>query len=376
MHDIRGFFIRKERLKKGYSLEALAHDICSISYLSKLEHSQVKASDEIYELLFHKLDITYLNDNEVSNIKKKLDNFFHSYFTYQYGCDQLCNELLLYEDEVKYSQLSLYYQIFKLYAQEMVSKKVEVDVDLNHYIQYMNQQEKKLYHLYKALFLGEYKNIFEDDTLDIFIWKAKAMILCNEKQYLFAYDLLQRAYQVVSQSGDIIGMQDILLSLGYVCSYIDLFAMSKFYHSAIKLSNHHNVQAMSYYNMGCIFLIHQEYSKAITYLKKGFIFCENTQLKKAYYEKLFIYYAIQKNEQKKHEYFEKVMDSSYYQLYSIMNIYLDYDQKIEYINLIKKLKGENKMLKHLFIQNCIKLKRYKDLYLEGEFVKKCNVAGE
>lgn len=370
MHDIRGFLIRKERIKKGYSLEALAHSICSISYLSKVEHNQVKASDEVYELLFRKLDIIYARNNEVLNIRRKLDNFFHSYFTYQYGCEELCNELLVYEEKAKFSELSLYFQIFKLYAQEMINRDIDIDIDLNCYTQFMTSQEKRLYELYRSLFLGESKKLFENETLDIFIWKAKAMILCEEKQYLSAYDLLQRAYQVVAQRADIIGMQDILLSLGYICSYIDLFAMAKFYHSAIKLSNNHYAQAMAYYNMGCIYLIHQEHKKAITYLKKGFKLCKSTQLKKAYYEKLFIYYAIHKNEQRKHEYFEKVVDSTYYQLFLIMKKYLDYDYESEYIRLIKMRKDENKMLKYLYIMNCAKLKRYKELYLESEIVKK------
>ncbi len=370
MHDIRGFLIRKERIKKGYSLEALAHSICSISYLSKVEHHQVIASDEVYELLFRKLDIIYVRNNEVLDVRRKLDEFFHSYFSYQYGCEELCIELLAYEEKVKFSEVSLYFQIFKLYAQEMVNIDVDMNVDLNCYMQFMTNQEKRLYELYKALFLGESKKLFKNETLDIFIWKAKAMILCEEKQYLSAYDLLQRAYQVVSQRADIIGMQDILLSLGYICSYIDIHAMDKFYHSAIKLSNDHFVQAIAYYNMGCIFLIHQEHDKAIRYLKKGFKLCKHTHLKKEYYEKLFIYYAIHKHEQKKHEYFEKVVDSSFYQLFLVMNNYLEYNHEEEYIKLIKNWKDENKMLHYLYIMNCVKLKRYKEVYLESEFVKK------
>lgn len=363
--------IKKERIKKGYSLEALAHSICSVSYLSKVEHHQVVASNEIYELLFRKLDILYVSNQEILDIRKKLDAFFHSYFTYQYGCESLCRELLAYEEQVKYSEISLYFQIFKLYAQEMLHMDMKIDMDLHKYTQFMTNQEIKLYELYSALVLGESNRLFENETLDIFIWKAKAMILCEEKQYLAAYDLLQRAYQVVSQRADMIGMQDILLSLGYICSYIDIYAMDKFYHAAIKLSNHHDVQAMAYYNMGCIYFIHQDYKKAITYLKKGFKVCKNKQLKKAYYEKLFIYYALHKDVHRKHEYFKKI-DSDYDSLFVIMNEYLDYDYELEYIRLLKLRKDENKMLKHLYCINCVKLKRYKELYLESEFVKNKN----
>ncbi|MEC5425436.1 helix-turn-helix transcriptional regulator [Virgibacillus sp. C22-A2] len=72
------FNLRNER---GLTQEELSEGICSISYLSKLEHNQIKYSDEILSLLFQKLNVDEnklytkhknFNDN-VSNLSKFID---------------------------------------------------------------------------------------------------------------------------------------------------------------------------------------------------------------------------------------------------------------------------------------------------------------
>ncbi|WP_391204488.1 tetratricopeptide repeat protein [Psychrobacillus sp. L4] len=73
-----GHFIKEERIKQQMKQIYLAQDICSASYLSKIENNEISPSKEILDLLLEKLSITIdsLNltppDIEDNNIKFEL----------------------------------------------------------------------------------------------------------------------------------------------------------------------------------------------------------------------------------------------------------------------------------------------------------------
>lgn len=56
--------VRKIRQEKEWSLESLAHGICSVSYLSKLEKGDALCSEEILSLLMKRLKISQPFGNE------------------------------------------------------------------------------------------------------------------------------------------------------------------------------------------------------------------------------------------------------------------------------------------------------------------------
>ena len=77
-----GTKIRFYRKKQGLTLEQLADGICSVSYLSKIEHGD-KSSDEISRLLCDRLGISYIDEveEEKENLAKldlELDNWYSS----------------------------------------------------------------------------------------------------------------------------------------------------------------------------------------------------------------------------------------------------------------------------------------------------------
>lgn len=221
--DIRGVFIKINRERLGYSLEALSNGICSVSYLSKIEHDEVTASDEIYTLLLKKLGLKQPSNQEILELKKLLDEFFHFFF---YG-DQRCNqfiEKLEKMDEVANSSLYLYYQIFQLYAKKITVTISNDTLLLERYVSYMNDEELFLYQLYKGLH-GQDCHLMYDDYRQLYIWKAKGNIALEKRKYLLAYDNYQYAYQIACRIGNTICMADILMSLGYVSSYLDIGAM-------------------------------------------------------------------------------------------------------------------------------------------------------
>ncbi len=53
------FLIRHERLKRNWSQEGLCKDICTVSYLSKIEQGKAEPSAEILSLLFERLGVEW-----------------------------------------------------------------------------------------------------------------------------------------------------------------------------------------------------------------------------------------------------------------------------------------------------------------------------
>ncbi|MEQ6378681.1 helix-turn-helix transcriptional regulator [Bacillaceae bacterium S4-13-56] len=75
-----GETLRFVRKKNGLSQEKVAKEICSISYLSKLETGKIQGSDEIVTLLFQKLKIPIkLNeDNSIflTIVEEKIETLY------------------------------------------------------------------------------------------------------------------------------------------------------------------------------------------------------------------------------------------------------------------------------------------------------------
>lgn len=61
---MKGSLIKQHRKFKNMTLEELATGICSVSYLSKIEHDTINASDQIYRLLGERLKIKLTDINQ------------------------------------------------------------------------------------------------------------------------------------------------------------------------------------------------------------------------------------------------------------------------------------------------------------------------
>lgn len=56
---IVGFILRRERLARDWSQDGLCRGICAVSYLSKIEHGSVIASEDILSRLFERMDLPW-----------------------------------------------------------------------------------------------------------------------------------------------------------------------------------------------------------------------------------------------------------------------------------------------------------------------------
>ncbi|ARI75890.1 helix-turn-helix domain-containing protein [Halobacillus mangrovi] len=61
---MKGSLIKQHRKLNNMTLEELARGICSVSYLSKIEHNTINASEQIYRLLGERLNIALTDINQ------------------------------------------------------------------------------------------------------------------------------------------------------------------------------------------------------------------------------------------------------------------------------------------------------------------------
>lgn len=57
--EYAGFLLRRERLKRNWSQEGLCRDICTVSYLSKIEQGKAVPSEDILRLLMQRMDLDW-----------------------------------------------------------------------------------------------------------------------------------------------------------------------------------------------------------------------------------------------------------------------------------------------------------------------------
>lgn len=126
---IIGQIIKRERLKQNFKQISLAHGICSVSYLSKIEANLTQPSDEILNLLLERLNISLneLSRTEETQYIQKLLNVYKEAVLSQdkaYTFEQLSKE---FNEPVQFSADFYYYAytiyMFRLYL--IVEKDME-----------------------------------------------------------------------------------------------------------------------------------------------------------------------------------------------------------------------------------------------------------
>lgn len=370
MKDLRSLFIHVNRNKLGYSVETLSYGICTPSYLLKIENNEVKTSDDIYSFLFRKMELEYTRSKDVQYIYEKIDLFFNHFFADSIKCKKICLELLKEEHVVEYTQAFIYFQIFKLYSKDFIAQDNVSEINLQEYEEYMNDKEKLLYDLYRGLYLGEETELTKQDPTDIYILKAKANILSRKGLYLEAYDALQKAYHIACNEADMIGMGDILLALDHVSSYIDIKAMEQVYSNTVKGNPDNDAKAFAYFNIGSAFIEKNKYNEALSYLLEGEKACQKEKLLIQYYERIFICYCLIGEEADKHRYFDKLSQSRYYPIFEIMNANQQYDYDRKYVEIVRDIRNDNLVFRHIHRINCIRNRRYKEYFADSYFAEK------
>src|SRR5690349_13076615 len=84
-YDFLSAWIKYTRIKNGYSQEALAHGICSISHLSYFENGKKRLRKEIIEALLKRLNIEKIDKlASIGLVRQKLNTMMNDIESFNY----------------------------------------------------------------------------------------------------------------------------------------------------------------------------------------------------------------------------------------------------------------------------------------------------
>ncbi|AGF57329.1 transcriptional regulator with XRE-family HTH domain [Clostridium saccharoperbutylacetonicum] len=115
-YDFLSSWIKYTRIKNGFSQEALAHGICSVSHLSYFENGKKHLRKEIIEALLKKLKITDLDKfTDIGKVRQKLNTMMNDIESYNFdGAKRIYKKLLKIEPIINHSPYSIEFKIYDL----------------------------------------------------------------------------------------------------------------------------------------------------------------------------------------------------------------------------------------------------------------------
>ncbi|MBK3495528.1 helix-turn-helix transcriptional regulator [Viridibacillus sp. YIM B01967] len=294
-----GYIIKSERIRQNMKQKVLSKDICSTSYLSKIESEQKSPSQEVLDALIERLQIN-LNDFTSENEKQFVSKLYESYKSIVLTRnEQSAKEKLNYymtkdfgfEDVTNFYFYNLY--LFRLF---LVSKQPLVDIEYFLKAFYameenLNDQQRFLYNLnaniyycrksdyLKALpFLESSINLLQKIQLEDWekadYYYALALNYYSLNQNLNALEYAKMASDIYERSGYYACSVDckILLAAAY--------SQNGHYSSAEKIlldasifCNMYQLQqfeGLLSQNIGFIYALQGDAKKAISYYKKSY----------------------------------------------------------------------------------------------------------
>lgn len=251
-----GMLIKSKRKELDWSQESLAHGICAVSYLSKIEKGQITPSYEIEELLLKRLNINFNKelDKESLNLTNKLYDLL---FT---GRFKEFNKKIKNIDLDKYVA-SLNYLDIKL-LDHFSNDKGPIEDYLE---EYLNNKQLAMQKILKGS--SEQAILLYPCAFTYFIMGKD--LYDKGKQYASAINNLNIAYNMASSNGDAYLMLAAKTWIGNCYSNVlDVENMLKEYDIALKLSKDLNskdyTEAINY-NIACVKLELGDYKEAYKY---------------------------------------------------------------------------------------------------------------
>ncbi|WP_093046664.1 helix-turn-helix domain-containing protein [Thalassobacillus cyri] len=293
--------IKQQRIKQQMTQEELAFGICSVSYLSKIEHDLIKPSDEIYELLGKRLglELSSLNDSFDSVIYDRLHSWHESIknndFTTMSDIHQSLTESLAKNFHTELNNLFMIFEFryaFTLGKLDDPSQKIAI-------LQNIAETSNLEYHYYFHKILGYYYLLENEWNCSIKELKqAKKTIadlpLDDSELYYhmgYVYSRLGNFAESILYAEKALDMYQTTLNYTKVIECCMLIAINynllhvydiakeyfqKILHSANGyLTN--VVRAKVYHNLGYICINNKQHEEAVDYLEAALCLKENEQ---------------------------------------------------------------------------------------------------
>lgn len=346
MKDYRGMYIQQMRKEKEYSLEALSHGICSVSYLSKIENGEVCASDEILNLLLKKLNVKIIEDTNLEDVKQQLNSFFELLFEYDVRIYDVVYQLKAYDGKLLGSSLFIDYELFKMYAKEACETEFKSSVNLGDYIQFMDDKQKGLYAIYQTW--SSQDGIARiNKNIELFLLKGQAGKELKRKNVFKSYDLLKSAYTIALEKCNLICVCDILLAMAWT-GFPDISKIEECYSQVLDIANKYfkskvknQYETLIYYNHSLFLLMNKNYVEAEKKFKLGY---------------------------KKLKYMDEEMKRRFIERYAFCEMKLGKDTKFLLEDIPQYLKDEDNIYNHLKTE--LK-KRDNDIFIHYLFKEAC-----
>lgn len=255
--EYAGFLLRRERLKRNWSQEGLCRDICTISYLSKIEQGKAVPSEDILCLLMNRMDLDwYPADSQAETL---LEAAYDALFSF----DDRLTELLTSADR-QHLVCSPYGADFLLLEQfTKPSTRVPLDTEL----------ESCLSNRQLAL-----QRVLQKRFTDAMHLLPNGFFVCLAGIHFYeqgnltaSLELLNQAYRLSSEEGRPRVMLHCKLYLGNCYSNRhDLIGMESHYQAArrlaLALKDDYAMNSIAY-NLAATQIEAGEYSKALLYFQ-------------------------------------------------------------------------------------------------------------
>ena len=159
--------IRYYRKLRGHTLESLSEGICSVSYLSKIEHGD-KSSEEIISFLCDRLGIKYSdvdNSEEMERINILLNKWYKAILDYEDRTSlekkQHIIKIALEESKIEEPLLYLKFDLFRLRFQFFLGDMQDAENTLKYINKFKDIFNEEL-NFYYLQFSGIYHNFMND----------------------------------------------------------------------------------------------------------------------------------------------------------------------------------------------------------------------
>ncbi|WP_242954411.1 helix-turn-helix domain-containing protein [Clostridium oryzae] len=124
-YDFLSAWIKYIRIKNGFSQEALAHGICSVSHLSYFENGKKHLRKEIIEALLNRLNIRNIDKlSSIGAVRQKLNTMMNDIESFNYEAAQrIYNKLVKMEKIIEMSPYNIEFKIYELMYKVFVQSK-------------------------------------------------------------------------------------------------------------------------------------------------------------------------------------------------------------------------------------------------------------